>query len=272
MGSGSSSNLYVLAWCKGKNYRYCIASDLFEWSVSSWIVKNTEPLADQPKLCWGAVPRPRPLTMQSRTLIAFWNSLQEWWPLPELILPVYARLQAGAQTWTQTWTLQRQCRLVLWSSSPQRAQTTIKLCGLWIQLRSNKDAKRPKAEVSFRTFSSAWAPWWIQHAWNSSHSKSKNMTSTWYVTTQPCQITKCLMHGNIPRDDRERLKSTHDKFEHCKSNISPSENSSQRRLGRKLWSENSRGWPHTQAEGTKLHNGCCYFHKNIARASMSSIM
>ena len=57
-----------------------------------------------PKLWRRAAPRAWPLIMQLKPLIVFWNSL---WDSGAI-----ARWQAGAQTWTKTWTVPADQRIV----------------------------------------------------------------------------------------------------------------------------------------------------------------
>ena len=44
-------------------------------SETPWVYDRP---SDQPKLCWSAAPRARPLILPSKPLIVFWNSLREW--------------------------------------------------------------------------------------------------------------------------------------------------------------------------------------------------
>ena len=55
-----------------------------------------------PKMCLSAAPRALSLTLQSICFFVFWNSLREW--LPDDRHSGW-HCKAGAQDWTQTWTL-----------------------------------------------------------------------------------------------------------------------------------------------------------------------
>ena len=57
-----------------------------------------------------------------------------------------ARWSAGAQTWTQTWTLPPDQRVVK-ILSPQKSQH--ELCGVWVLFKSVPDAKFEPSEVTF---------------------------------------------------------------------------------------------------------------------------
>ena len=65
------------------------------------------------------------LILPSKHSIVFWNSLREW--LPD-----------GARTWTQTWTLPPDQRIVKVLSAPKSQN---KLCGVWIIFRSVENAE-----------------------------------------------------------------------------------------------------------------------------------
>ena len=73
--------------------------------------------SEPPKLCRSAAPRTRALNLQSKPSIVFWNSLREW--LPD---------EAGAQTWTVTWTLPPDQRVVKVLGSFICSETLEKVC------------------------------------------------------------------------------------------------------------------------------------------------
>ena len=77
-----------------------------------------------------AAPRAWPLILPSKPSINFWNSLQRDCQ--------FARWPAGAWTWTQTWTVPPDQRVVKVLSAPKPQN---KLCGVSILFRSIKNAE-----------------------------------------------------------------------------------------------------------------------------------
>ena len=131
--------------------------------------------SNQLQQCLRVAPRAWPLIFPSKSSITLWNSLQtdcqmisrgsnldsnlnsaawpdHWFFLLNLRLPSgtacrqIARWSAGAQPWTQTWTLPPDQRNVMVLSPPKPQH---KLCGVWILLKSVTDAKIEPSGVKF---------------------------------------------------------------------------------------------------------------------------
>ena len=114
----------------------------------------------KPKLCRSSARRGGPLILQSKLLIVFWNSHSRW--------------QAGAWTWTQTWTLPSAQRVVKVLSALKSKNN---LCGVWILLGQLKfeNAEIEDSSESYQPSSTRLmlckglqGPAWPWHCWDPS--------------------------------------------------------------------------------------------------------
>ena len=113
--------------------QYCKSGSMFSSSVPAATAADSETpcvcarLSYLRKQCQSAAPRAWPLVLPSKPSIVL-----------EQPLGVIARWPAGAQTWTQTWTLLPDQRAVKVLSA---LKSQNKLCGVWILFRCVKKAE-----------------------------------------------------------------------------------------------------------------------------------